>query len=247
VSTVDEVAGELGVASREVLDACRSLDIVASSGASGLSAAEHRRLRDAFGAATDLPPVVGGSVQPEPGAPPPADVRSLRARADELRVAPRRPRLTPRTATRVAVYAFLLVAVLVAVVTLRDRAEEGGGTGVQAFSGDDVGTCVDFGGASALAPVDCAEPHDAELYEVFDLDGGTAEPYPGQEAVVAEAERRCGDLFGEYVGRPYADSALDVVFLVPTRRTWDQGDRTVLCLVEDPSAPLVGSVAGTDR
>jgi len=254
MSTVDDVAGELGLPTTTVLDACRSLDIVASSGTSGLSADEHRRLRAELHAPADLAPVVPGSTDPSPRVGTVPGRRSPPARADDRRIGSRR-RLSPRTATRIAVYAFLVVAVVVAVVSVGGRADEGG-TGVQAFSAADEGTCVDLAGeaSSRLTPVECAEPHDAELYGVADLGrAGTAmatgpdAPYPGQDLVVGEAERRCGARFAEHVGRPYAESALDVVFLVPTRRTWARGDRTVLCLVEDPAAPLVGSVAGADR
>lgn len=247
MSTVDDVAGELGVPSAAVLDACRSLDIVASSGSSGLSADEHRRLRTELHAPAHLPPVPSGSTDPSPAHGPAPDGRSLRVRAEELRTRPRRS-VSPRTATRLAVCAFLVVAVVVAVVSLGDRTDDGG-MPVQAFTAADVGRCVDLdgAGASALAPVACAEPHDAELYEVFDLGGGPDARYPGQRSVVAEAEARCGERFAEHVGRPYADSDLDVALLVPTARTWALGDRTVLCLVEDPAAPLVGSVAGADR
>lgn len=237
MTTVDDVAGEVGLPATAVLDACGRLDIVASSGASGLSADEHRRLRAALDARPGLAPVVGGSTDPAPGAgSPPPD-----------RPEPGRPRrLSPRTLTRIGLYTFLLVAVVVAVVTLRDRAGDPATTAVQAFTDADEGTCVDLGtGSPRLTPVDCQGPHDAELYEVADLALGDA--FPGSEVVVAEAERMCAEPFARHVGRPYGESALAVVFLVPTRRTWAAGDRTVLCLVEDPAAPLVGIVAGADR
>lgn len=253
MSTVDDVATELGLPTGDVLEACRTLDIVASSGASGLSSAEHRRLRATLHGHSALPPVVAGSTDPAPRAAPAPDPRTLQARAAELRDRRRTPRLSPRTVTRIAVYAFLLVAVIVAVVSLRDRAE-GDDPGVRAFVEDDEGTCVDLDGGSGarVTTMPCEGPHDAELYAVVavgdrELAGGPDDAYPGSEAVVAEAEAVCGNRFADYVGRPDGESSLDVVFLVPTAVTWELGDRTLVCLVEDPSAALIGSVAGTGR
>lgn len=250
MSTVDDVAAELGLPTGDVLEACRTLDIVASSGASGLSSAEHRRLRATLHGHSALPPVVAGSTDPAPRA---APARTLQARAAELRDRRRTPRLSPRTVTRIAVYAFLLVAVIVAVVSLRDRAE-GDDPGMRAFVEDDEGTCVDLAGGSGarVTTVPCEDPHDAELYAVVtvgdrELAGGPDDAYPGSEAVVAEAEAVCSDRFADYVGRPDNESSLDVVFLVPTATTWELGDRTMVCLVEDPSADLIASVADTGR
>ncbi len=251
MTTVDDVAVESGVPVADVLAACQSLHIVASSPGSGLSRAEHEQLRTALGAPADLPPVAGGSTERVPDAPAGADTRTLRERHDELtRSAPRRS-FDPRKVSRYAVYTFLVIAVLVAVVTLRGAGESSGSRdAVVPFTTADEGACVDLhegGGRSQVEPVDCATGHDAELYEVATTPGDADAAFPGGSALEDDARRACTDRFTAYVGRPYAESALGVVFLVPTPRTWDLGDRAILCLVEDPDAPLVGSVRGADR
>lgn len=251
MTSVDDVAGEAGVGTEEVLAACHELGIVASSGSSGLSSAEHARLRDALGASPDLPPVVAGSTERRPSAPAAPDPRSLQERHAALRAESRTRRISPATAVRIAVYSFLVVAIAVAVVVLRGRSEDdAAGQGVLSFTDADEGTCVDLDeaeGRSQVTTVACATPHDAELYEVSTVDGGADAPFPGGQALTAQADRDCGNQFAPYVGRTYDESALDVVYLVPTPQTWSIGDRSILCLVEDPEGPLTGSVEGADR
>jgi hypothetical protein len=255
VTTVEQVGIELGRRTAEVLAACRSLGIVASSGASGLSVDEQLRLREALGAPCDLDAPLAGSTSATPGG---AEATtggvSLEARAAALAGAGRRPRLQPRTVTRAGVWLFLVVAVAAAVVSLRDRADdETVVPAVQALTAADVGACVDLSGTGGqVTVVDCGQPHDAELYAVVDvadvgLAGAPGDAYPGREAVIDVAEDTCADRFGAHVGRAHAESSLDASFLVPTDATWSIGDRTIACLVEDPSGPLVGIVAGTGR
>lgn len=251
MTTVDDVAGETGTPTSAVLSACHELGIVASSGVSGLSRDEHERLRTALGAPGDLPAVGGGSTRRAPGAPTERDGRGLQERRDELRVEARRARVDPRKAVRYAVYAFLVLAVGVAVASLAGRdADDGAEPAVLAFSAADEGACVDLdegGGRSQVVIVECADPHDAELYEVTTIEGDDTSEFPGGEALLGQARADCDRTFTDYVGRSYAESSLDVVFLVPTPETWSVGDRSILCLVEDPSGRLVGSVRGLDR
>ncbi|MFB2557355.1 septum formation family protein [Herbiconiux liangxiaofengii] len=93
---------------------------------------------------------------------------------------------------------------------------------------------------SELPVLDCSAPHDFEAFAEFDLAGAG---YPGDEAVSAEAHSNCTAAFDPYVGIAYDASKLDVRFLAPTEESWSElDDRTVVCLVFDPSGPLTGSV-----
>lgn len=99
---------------------------------------------------------------------------------------------------------------------------------------------------SGVEPVPCRQPHTAEVYVIFDLEGTE---YPDDEGVVAECQLGCLDGFEEFVGREYADSALDVNVIGPSRKSWTlKDDRTVVCSVFDNHGePLTGSMEGSER
>ncbi|MCI0425566.1 MAG: septum formation family protein, partial [Actinobacteria bacterium] len=55
----------------------------------------------------------------------------------------------------------------------------------------------DSEGVSDVPTVDCEDPHDNEVYATFDVADGE---FPGVDALVAEADERCLDVFEDYVG-----------------------------------------------
>ena len=116
----------------------------------------------------------------------------------------------------------------------------------------DEGTCFDDvdeffaagGGEVGDVPiVECDGPHDNEVYALFDIEG---EEHPGAEAVEAAALDGCFDRFASYVGREYETSRFDFAWLTPTPRSWEEGDREVVCFLYDVDlAVLEGSAAGS--
>lgn len=98
-----------------------------------------------------------------------------------------------------------------------------------------------------VVPRTCAEEHRYEIYARGEV--GTAEDvWPGEGAVAEAADTLCTPRFEEFVGSEWADSSLDYVALVPDDARWAAGDRVVTCLVIDIGlAPLIGSMAGTER
>ena len=115
---------------------------------------------------------------------------------------------------------------------------------------DDVrlGDCTDQipeGVTLTVRVLPCDQPHEGEVYATFELSG---DDYPG----AGEIERLAlGGCQREAVAAlPPDDKTLyDLVYLAPSAQTWDRGDRTVSCVLSDPTGkPLVGSVvAGTVR
>ncbi len=99
-----------------------------------------------------------------------------------------------------------------------------------------VGDCFDDGDMALgeieeigeVPLVECAEPHDNEVYAVVTVDG---EVFPGEIAIQAQADEVCLDAFDPFVGLDYQSSALDFGWLVPTADSWDMGDRVVACFV----------------
>lgn len=109
-----------------------------------------------------------------------------------------------------------------------------------------VGDCFDdtediSGGEVSDVPiVDCSEPHDNEVFHTFEVDDGE---FPGDDGIVAEAQEQCVPAFEEYVGTDYASSRLDVFPITPTEKSWEGGDREIVCALYDVElAKLEGSM-----
>lgn len=111
-----------------------------------------------------------------------------------------------------------------------------------------VGDCFDDSSGtdtelSDVPVVDCAEPHDNEVFFTFDMADGD---FPGDDAILAEAESRCLPAFEDYVGLDYASSQLDIFPITPTEGSWSNGDREVICALYDLDlAKLEGSMQGS--
>ena len=96
-----------------------------------------------------------------------------------------------------------------------------------------AGDCiVDFDeAASWFEVVTCDRPHDAEVFVSEPQPDG---PFPGEAAVDTRADELCfGESFEAFVGRDYASSSIFSLVSVPTADTWEQGDRTINCILTD--------------
>lgn len=90
--------------------------------------------------------------------------------------------------------------------------------------------------------VDCADPHDNEVYLLTDLADGAYDA----ERVEIESDAACLDAFFGYVGLVYEESALGYFTLTPTEDSWAAGDREVICSLYDfELKKLVGSMEGS--
>ena len=121
--------------------------------------------------------------------------------------------------------------------------------------GDDVfsivvGDCLDDADVAdevtTLPIVDCAEPHDSEVFARTD---STDAAFPGADALQEALVAFCrGDAFTEFVGIPFADSRYATRGYYPTSESWANGDRELLCtLIDESGAQLTGSLAGTEE
>jgi DNA-binding SARP family transcriptional activator len=91
----------------------------------------------------------------------------------------------------------------------------------------------------------CEEPHDRELYHLFQHATG---PYPGEDVVAAHAIEQCTTQFQQYVGVSAGESALDLYYVYPARVHWEQGFRGGGCsLFDESGVALTGSMAGSGR
>jgi hypothetical protein len=111
-----------------------------------------------------------------------------------------------------------------------------------------AGDCFDDPGFGpedvfAIPGVPCSEPHDNEVYAVFDLPG---ESWPDDADVERMAYQGCLDRFEEAIGATYEASILAYTTLFPSEDSWETlGDREVVCIAYHmDTEKLQGSVLG---
>ncbi|MDR1430585.1 MAG: septum formation family protein [Propionibacteriaceae bacterium] len=111
-----------------------------------------------------------------------------------------------------------------------------------------VGDCtpdIDFAAnpmASAIKPVDCAEPHFYEVHSIVALDDGI---YPGVSLLASAAAETCAAAFDEFVGVQAKYSRFSSAYLAPDAAGWSNpANRQLTCLVGSPKGGLVGTAKG---
>ena len=114
------------------------------------------------------------------------------------------------------------------------------------YSSLQPGDCYEDPGSSAgrvrIEP--CSDEHDREAFAVVDHPAPDGEDFPGRETLRRYADEECTSRFSAYVGGPYEDSDLEVVFILPSRGAWESTDmRRIVCAVASADEePLIGSV-----
>ena len=112
-----------------------------------------------------------------------------------------------------------------------------------------IGDCLNDAEVSSevttVPLVDCAEPHDSEVFARTD---STAATFPGTNALGDELDAFCqGEAFSQFVGIAYDASEYATSGYYPTEGSWENGDRELLCTIFDPSGRVIGSLAGAAR
>lgn len=132
-----------------------------------------------------------------------------------------------------------LIALALATSATRDTTTgqvAGGGGTVSSRDlrpGDCLNNLRDSTDLRSLPAVPCAQPHEGEVFAVFDLPSGA---YPGQSEVDSLSETGCGTRFGGYSGADPENERLFVVY--PLKSNWARGDREVACI----ATPLNGGL-----
>jgi hypothetical protein len=111
-----------------------------------------------------------------------------------------------------------------------------------------VGDCLDDGsstGTVTTAPiVPCSQPHDSEAYRSVKMTDGA---FPGANAVTAQANGSCADAFPDFIGIAYDDSDLSISYYYPTKDSWANGDREIMCTVYNDGVKTTGTLKGAKR
>lgn len=98
---------------------------------------------------------------------------------------------------------------------------------------------------TSVGAVPCNEPHDNEVVHLFEVDD---DDFPGEEALTARAQEACVGPFADYVGIAFEESELELFPFVPTKESWEQGDREIVCAVYLPEGQqLTGTVRDAKR
>jgi hypothetical protein len=111
--------------------------------------------------------------------------------------------------------------------------------------GDCIGSFGDGEEVQEIPVVPCDEPHDQEVYARHEVPD--ADEFPGLEAVQAMGDEQCAADFAEFVGLDYDESALYLSYLTPTKDSWAQGDREILCVIYEDGAQTTGTLKDAQR
>lgn len=97
----------------------------------------------------------------------------------------------------------------------------------------EVGECFDldlepdpddeFADLDLVEPVDCDEPHTAQVVAVRDLNPDLGVPFPGDAQLFADADRSCAELV-------QPDPRFGMLPVTPTEATWEVRRGRMLCV-----------------
>jgi serine/threonine protein kinase len=107
--------------------------------------------------------------------------------------------------------------------------------------GDCLNDLTDSTDVSSLPSVDCAQPHQGEVFAVFDLPPG---PYPGAAGVDDLVSKGCNARLAEYSPGAPTDDAVGLFSVYPLEQNWERGDREVVCIAKATSGTATGSIKG---
>lgn len=158
--------------------------------------------------------------------------------APESKTLPRRPRhgrLAPWWSLIVVVISIVAAALVV-------------GSGTSNATSNVVGACLNSPSGSiplSRAPrVDCSQPHDYEIYKVWDF---PADGYPGDEVVTPVIDDTCRTSFETFVGISHLSSTLAYSYEAPSGGASQDGNHRAYCFISGPAGQVSGSLAGSKR
>jgi hypothetical protein len=141
-----------------------------------------------------------------------------------------------------AVVGAIVLVVLLAIGASADRDNDGEVSLTSLRPGDCIERLEEGPASTTVPAVPCAEPHEGEVYAIFDLADGD---WPGDEAVWEEAESGCVDRLFDYSPTAYEDEQIDIFYVHPTSDTWGTGDREVVCVTYYLDGLRTGSIKGS--
>jgi hypothetical protein len=133
----------------------------------------------------------------------------------------------------VVIFPIAFILALIAFSAVVDVHRDANGEIVEAgdlsISELQVGDCIESVSEEeviTLRGVPCAQPHEAEVYAIFDMPSRT---YPSDEAVGDE----CAQRLESYSELAWNAPSIEIYYLSPDSETWRHGDREVICFAVD--------------
>jgi hypothetical protein len=140
----------------------------------------------------------------------------------------------------------LLIVLAIATSATRDTGgtvTQGGDITATALQvGDCVNNLQNSTDVRSLPGVPCAQPHQGEVFAVFDLTGGST--YPGRPAVREQVQNECNSRLETYSPSAQGDTSIGLFSLYPQQESWVQGDRGVVCIATAETGTVTGSIKG---
>jgi putative regulator of septum formation/uncharacterized protein DUF4190 len=106
--------------------------------------------------------------------------------------------------------------------------------------GDCVNNLQDSTEVQSLPGVPCTQPHEGEVFAVFELPAGD---YPGDAAVGEQITNECVARLSSYSSSANQHSGnLRLVTIYPLEQDWNRGNRGVVCIAAAASGTSTGSI-----
>ncbi len=145
---------------------------------------------------------------------------------------------------------WIVIIIIAVVVANAGKATRSPATGQITHSGRlnvfslTVGDCFDNpAGAqtvNTVTAIPCNKPHNAQIFAKFKLTGSDLS-YPGSATVTRLATNGCNARIGS-VDKSMTTSAMTIRLLFPEESAWITGQRTVSCMILNPTANLTSSL-----
>lgn len=87
--------------------------------------------------------------------------------------------------------------------------------------------------------IDCAEPHDGEVYFVGNLNPNRSREYPGEVDLAIEVEGLCTAKFAAFIGVSYVESEFEIYYLMPLKPSWRLDHGAYTCVVYSTDGPVL--------
>jgi hypothetical protein len=145
---------------------------------------------------------------------------------------------------------WIVLFVVLAVVASQGTATRSPATGGVTHAGSlnvfslAVGDCFNNPpGATSLTTVTaipCSQAHNAQIYAKFDVSGSIVS-YPGDAALTRIASNGCNARVG-ILDKSKITNSMTIRFLFPLSASWLDGQRTVACMIANPTANITTSL-----